>query len=34
MKKIFASIYAVAIAMSSAFAEVITTEYFFDEEDI
>lgn len=32
MKKIFASIYAVAIAMSSAFAEVITTEYFFDED--
>ncbi len=32
MKKIFASIYAIAIAMSSAFAEVITTEYFFDED--
>lgn len=32
MKKIFASIYAVAIAMTSAFAEVITTEYFFDED--
>ena len=32
MKKVFASIYVLAIALSSAFAEVITTEYFFDED--